>query len=140
MMTSTLVIETSVNVTKVTVPLLKTMIIKIHFQVETLSRNKFVFAATVSICHSLSENSIRPHILYVYFFFHLQLSLFIVMHSLFTDIANALRCSLRSNSDQRQISLCNINAFSVREVTRIKDIITQHEFRSWIKKFSTFLL
>ena len=36
---------------------------------------------------------------------------------------------LRYNSDQRQISLRNINAFSVREVTRIKDMITQHEFR-----------
>ena len=28
---------------------------------------------------------------------------------------------LRSNSDQRQISLCNTNAFLVREVMRIKD-------------------
>ena len=36
---------------------------------------------------------------------------------------------LRSNSDQRQISLCNINAFSVRDVMRIKNVITQHEFR-----------
>ena len=35
---------------------------------------------------------------------------------------------LRSNSDQRQISLYNINDFSVREVMRINDIITQHEF------------
>ena len=35
---------------------------------------------------------------------------------------------LCSNSDQRQISLRNINASSVREVMRIKDIITQHEF------------
>ena len=36
---------------------------------------------------------------------------------------------LRFNSHQRQISLCNINAFSVREVMRIKDMITQLEFR-----------
>ena len=36
---------------------------------------------------------------------------------------------LRSNSDQRHISLRNINASSVREVMRTKDIITQHEFR-----------
>ena len=34
-----------------------------------------------------------------------------------------------SISDQRQISLCSINAFSVREVMRIKDMITQHDFR-----------
>ena len=27
------------------------------------------------------------------------------------------------------VSLCNINAFSVREVMRIKDMITQHELR-----------
>ena len=36
---------------------------------------------------------------------------------------------LRSNSGQRQISLCNTNTFSVREVMRIKDMITQLEFR-----------
>ena len=35
---------------------------------------------------------------------------------------------LRPNSDQREVSPCNINAFSVREVMRIKDMITQHEF------------
>ena len=35
---------------------------------------------------------------------------------------------LRSNSDQRQISLCKISAFSVREVMRIKDKTTQHEY------------
>ena len=29
---------------------------------------------------------------------------------------------LRSNSEQRQISLCNINAFSVREVTRMNNM------------------
>ena len=40
------------------------------------------------------------------------------------DVVN----SLGSNSDQRRISLSNINAFSVREVISIKDIITQHEF------------
>ena len=37
---------------------------------------------------------------------------------------------LRSNQsrDQRQISVWNINALSVREVMRIKDTITRHEF------------
>ena len=40
---------------------------------------------------------------------------------------------LRSDSDQRQISLRNINAFSVREVMRIYDMITQHEFRHCYK-------
>ena len=34
---------------------------------------------------------------------------------------------LRSNIDQRQISLCNINPFSVSKVMRVKDMITQHE-------------
>ena len=42
---------------------------------------------------------------------------------------NDLLNPLRSNSDQRQNSLCNINAFSVGEVMRMKDMITQHEFR-----------
>ena len=32
---------------------------------------------------------------------------------------------LRPNSDQHQISLCNIEIFSVREVMRIKDMITR---------------
>ena len=36
---------------------------------------------------------------------------------------------LRSNSDQCQITLWNINAFSAKEVMRIKDMITEHEFR-----------
>ena len=36
---------------------------------------------------------------------------------------------LRSDSGQRRISLCNINVFPVREVMRIKDMITHHEFR-----------
>ena len=43
-------------------------------------------------------------------------------------VQNALLNPLRSNSDQSQNPLCNINAFSVREVMRIKDMITQHEF------------
>ena len=47
---------------------------------------------------------------------------------------------LRYNSDQRQISLCNINTFSVSEVMRIKDMINKHEFRWQIKKFSMPLL
>ena len=47
---------------------------------------------------------------------------------------------LRANSGQRQISLFNINAFSFSEVMRIKDMIAQHEFRWWVKKFSASLL
>ena len=40
---------------------------------------------------------------------------------------------LRSDNDQRQISLCNINAFSVIEVTRIKDMITQiYNLETWL--------
>ena len=42
---------------------------------------------------------------------------------------------LRSNTDQRQISLCKIN-----EVMRIKDTIIQHEFLWYISKFSPSLL
>ena len=34
-----------------------------------------------------------------------------------------------SYSDQCQMSLCNINSFSVGEVMRIKDLITKPEFR-----------
>ena len=33
---------------------------------------------------------------------------------------------LHNNSDQRQIFLCKINAFSVGGVVRIEDMITQH--------------
>ena len=40
-----------------------------------------------------------------------------------------------SNSDQHQISLCNINAFTVRVFMRIKDMIAQHEFR-WRSRHS----
>ena len=36
---------------------------------------------------------------------------------------------LHHNSDQRPISLCNINTFSIRQVMRVKDMITQHESR-----------
>ena len=36
--------------------------------------------------------------------------------------------SLSPNSDQHQISPCNINAYSNSEVKRIKDMITQGEF------------
>ena len=35
---------------------------------------------------------------------------------------------LSPNSDQHQISPCNINAYSTPEVMRIKDMITQDEF------------
>ena len=47
---------------------------------------------------------------------------------------------LRSNSDQGPISLCSISAFLVRQVVRIKDMITQHEFSWKIKKFVPVLL
>ena len=46
---------------------------------------------------------------------------------------------LSSNSDQRQISPCNINAYSIPEVMRIKDMITQGDF-SWYNNFSPILL
>ena len=36
--------------------------------------------------------------------------------------------SLSPNSDQHQISPCNINAYSTPEVMGIKDMITQSEF------------
>ena len=36
---------------------------------------------------------------------------------------------LRSNCDQRQISLCNIHSFSAKGGMRIKDMITHHELR-----------
>ena len=36
---------------------------------------------------------------------------------------------LRTNSDQCQISLCNMNAFAVIQDMRMKDMITQQEFR-----------
>ena len=35
---------------------------------------------------------------------------------------------LSPNSDQHQISPCNINAYSTPEAMRIKDMITQGEF------------
>ena len=35
---------------------------------------------------------------------------------------------LKPNSDQHQISPCNINTYSTPEVMRIKDMITQGEF------------
>ena len=56
-------------------------------------------------------------------YFHI-LTLFLIS-SLQTETINPVR----SNSDQRQISLRNINTFSIREVMRIKDMITQHESR-----------
>ena len=36
--------------------------------------------------------------------------------------------TLVNNSDQHQISPCNINAYSIPEVMRIKDMITQGGF------------
>ena len=40
---------------------------------------------------------------------------------------NTVACDLSPNSDQHQISPCNINAYSTPEVVRIKDMITQGE-------------
>ena len=39
---------------------------------------------------------------------------------------------LSPNSDQHQISPCNINAHSTPEVMRIKDMITQGEFLDFL--------
>ena len=53
------------------------------------------------------------------------------MNKIWIVHCDCIRCilnPLRSNSDQRQIYLCNINALSVREAMRIKDMITQREY------------
>ena len=47
---------------------------------------------------------------------------------------------LSPNSDQHQISPCNINAYSTLEVMRIKDMITQGEFSCYFNNFSAVLL
>ena len=39
------------------------------------------------------------------------------------------------NSDQHQISPCNINAYSTPEVMRIKNMITQGEFSWYFNNF-----
>ena len=44
------------------------------------------------------------------------------------------------NGNQHQISPRNINAYSVTEVMRIKDMITRGEFSCYIKNFSPVLL
>ena len=65
-------------------------------------------------------------------------------------VCKELTCSLQKdklgtyllvlyNSDQHQISSCNINAYSTSEVMRIKDLITKGEF-SCFNNFSTVLL
>ena len=43
------------------------------------------------------------------------------------------------NSDQHQISPCNINAYSTPEVMRINDMITQGEFSWFFNNFSSVL-
>ena len=43
---------------------------------------------------------------------------------------------LSPNSDQHQISPCNINVYSTPEVMRIKDMITQGEFSGYFNNFS----
>ena len=48
--------------------------------------------------------------------------------SLFASIVLKHINPLNPNSDQHQISPCNINAYSTPEVIRIKDKITQGEF------------
>ena len=58
------------------------------------------------------------------------------MHSWITDWVNPLS----PNSDQHQISPCNINAYSTPEVMRIKDMINQGEFSWYFNNFSTVLL
>ena len=47
---------------------------------------------------------------------------------------------LSPNSDQHQISPCNINAFLTPEVMRIKGMITQREFSWYFNNFSPVLL
>ena len=47
--------------------------------------------------------------------------------SLLPSISNLLNPK-SPNGDQYQISPCNINAYSIPEVMRIKDMITQGEF------------
>ena len=47
---------------------------------------------------------------------------------------------LRSNGDKREISLCNIKAFSVRGGVRIKNTINQREFCWQINQLSLSLL
>ena len=47
---------------------------------------------------------------------------------------------LSPNSNQHEISPCNINAYSTIEVMRIKDMITKGEFSSHFINFSTLLL
>ena len=44
----------------------------------------------------------------------------------FWHIGFVFKDPLSPNSDQHQISPCNINAYSTPEVTRIKDMITQY--------------
>ena len=44
------------------------------------------------------------------------------------------------NSDQHQISSCNINVYSAREVMRIKNMITQGKFAWYFNNFSPVLL
>ena len=47
---------------------------------------------------------------------------------------------LNPNSDQHQISPCNMNAYSTPEVMGIKDMITQGEFSWYFDNFSSVLL
>ena len=48
--------------------------------------------------------------------------------SLFSAQKEVIRSLLSPNIDQHQISPCNVNAYSTREVKRIKDMITNVNF------------
>ena len=48
--------------------------------------------------------------------------------------------SLSPNSDQHQISPCNIDAYSNLEVMRIKDTISQGKFSWYFNNFYSVLL
>ena len=54
--------------------------------------------------------------------------------------ANVVSNPFSPNSDQHQISPYNINAYSIPEVMRIKDMITQGKFSRYFNNFSTILL
>ena len=57
--------------------------------------------------------------------------------SYFHDMLSTTYYFFNPDSDQHQISPCNINAYSNPEVTRIKDMITQGECCSYFNNFST---
>ena len=52
---------------------------------------------------------------------------FVILIEWNVSVSNVIN-PLSPNSDQNQNSLCNVNAYSTPEVTRIKDMITRSEF------------